>query len=334
MVLLSDYINVKDSLNSLSDDYFDSIVDNLAFQLESNGFPNKKYPDNELLNDWNKLINKNTKDININSSMITGTKIIKHYMPNFYDVSNHKGVSIKSLWRKEYLKNALIFNRKYHSTPYYSEIVRSLGFTAGVANVTMYRPLLAKQIVDDLNAKSVLDCCVGWGGRMLGSSSLNVPYTGIEPDTITFNNLNSISKFLNLKDVNIINGCAENILPKLYNDNKKFDLGLTSPPYYNLELYSNENTQSTQKYDSYLSWRQNFLEPCIKYVCLTCKYSAWSIKNFKSDKKYPLLDDVFSIHYNLNYKCIKQYSLTNSCRPGAKSSNNVKTKEQTYIFTK
>jgi len=61
MVLLSDYINIKNSLKSLSDDSFDSIVDNLAIQLEYTGFPNKSYTNKELLNDWNKLITKNTK---------------------------------------------------------------------------------------------------------------------------------------------------------------------------------------------------------------------------------------------------------------------------------
>ena len=99
-------------------------------------------------------------------------------------------------------------------------------------------------------------------------------------------------------------------------------------------LYIKNNKIKNEEFYSQINKSFSELKESVDALGLMFSKIKDSLEDFKSDKKYPLLDDVFSIHYNLNYKCIKQYSLTNSCRPGAKSSNNVKTKEQTYIFAK
>jgi DNA modification methylase len=54
----------------------------------------------------------------------------------------------------------------------------------------------------------------------------------------------------------MINGCVEDIID---NFKRKFDLILTSPPYYNLEIYSNDKKQSINKYKSFDLWYENFL---------------------------------------------------------------------------
>jgi DNA modification methylase len=50
-------------------------------------------------------------------------------------------------------------------------------------------------------------------------------------------------------------------------DIPKVNLILTSPPYYNLEIYSDEATQSVKNDQSYEQWIDAFLKPVIKY-CL------------------------------------------------------------------
>ena len=129
-------------------------------------------------------------------------------------------------------------------TPYVSEIIRQVGFVSGTSKVTIYRPLLTKRIVERFNSKHVLDVCVGWGGRMLGSVCVDgVSYTGIEPFSKTYEGLEQMKSELELTDeqVTLHNDRAETILPEL---EQKYDLALTSPPYYNLEIYTDEETQS------------------------------------------------------------------------------------------
>ena len=252
-------------------------------------------------------------------------------MTHIYDVKNYKGVCIKSLWTVGNIRKVLIINRKSHSTPYVSEIIRQLGFMSGSSKVTMYRPLLTKRIIEYFNCKNILDICVGWGGRMLGSSSIeNVKYTGIEPCTKTFNGLVNIKNELQLEDVILYNDTAENILPTLTD---KYDLAITSPPYFNLEIYSDEDTQS-HKYGNYENWIEHFLKPVVYGVInkLTDDgKSCWSVKNFKTDKKYNLYDDVVKLHNDKGWKQLDiEFYVGNCVRPGL----NKKSKEITYVFTK
>ena len=45
-------------------------------------------------------------------------------MPHIYEVKNFKGTNVSGLWNIENIKTALLINRKTHSTPYVSEIIR------------------------------------------------------------------------------------------------------------------------------------------------------------------------------------------------------------------
>jgi len=209
---------------------------------------------------------------------------------------------------------------------------------AGTSKVTIYRPLLTKMIVEHFEAKEVLDVCVGWGGRMLGSACIDgVNYTGIEPCKKTYDGLNKMKKKLKLNNVTLYKKGAEDVLPTL---EKKYDLALTSPPYYNLEIYSEEKTQSHQQGGTYEDWYDSFLKPVVHGVIDKLKEdgtSCWSVKNFKTDKNYNLYDDIVKLHEEKGWKKIDtEFFVGNSVRPGSKSKdgNAKKSKEITYIFKK
>jgi 16S rRNA G966 N2-methylase RsmD len=270
-------------------------------------------------------------------------------MRHFHAVRNYKGHSVESLWTQPCLEKALRFNRAQHSTPYASEIIRSLSFANGLGKVTMYRPLMAKKVVaylaekDKLKEVRVLDVCAGWGGRMIGAKSaegggLKVHYTGIDPCAKTYAALRAIRDELGLHNVTLIHQPAEVALQQPLGT---YDIALTSPPYYNLELYSDEPTQSVATKDGYQAWLNEFLNPVIAGVIrLGVKYSCWSVKNFKTDKKYDLLDDVIRIHGEHGWRLLDDvvFTMANSRRPGQKASSPSedvtpkKTEECTYVF--
>jgi len=342
------YLNNKNSFRNLTDIEFENILPTLAQELEDDGFIYHSYNLNELKKDWKSLCDKQPTDTIVETALESlktleslsyqnivipatntlGMKIIRQFMPHFYNVKNYKGISVLSLWKKENLEKALIFNRKYHSTPYVSEIIRSLSFTNGLGKITIYRPLMAKTIVQYFQAQSILDVCTGWGGRMLGSScakvcnNSNVQYTGIEPCLKTYQGLCNIRDTLSLQNVELINETAEKALTTILSEERKFDLALTSPPYYNLEIYSDESTQSLQ-YGNYDTWIKQFLEPVICEILKRVKYSCWSVKNFKTDKKYNLLTDVIMIHEKYGWIMLNiTFSMKNSKRPGGCNINN------------
>lgn len=351
-------LNRKHALTNLTDAEFEALLPQLAAELEAHGVLHESYADADIQKDWALLLRKETtiNEMTISATEVAGMKVLRKHMRHFHAVRNYKGHSVESLWTRPCLEKALRFNRAQHSTPYASEIIRSLSFANGLGKVTMYRPLMAKKVVaylatkDDMTDVRVLDPCAGWGGRMIGAKSaegggdkgggaLKVHYTGIDPCAKTYAALRAIRDELGLTNVNLINKPAEVALQEL-DPSATYDIALTSPPYYNLELYSDEPTQSVHSVQvgGYQEWLNKFLTPVIAGVIrLGVKYSCWSVKNFKTDKKYDLLDDVIRIHGEHGWHLLDGvvFTMANSRRPGQKAaSDQKKTEECTYVFVR
>ena len=377
--MLKSILNKKHALTSLTDAEFEALLPQLAAELESHGVLRETYADADIQKDWALLLKKDvtTNAMNISATEVAGMKVMRKHMLHFHAVRNYKGHSVESLWTQPCLEKALRFNRAQHSTPYASEIIRSLSFANGLGKVTMYRPLMAKKVVAYLanhlgvQEVRVLDVCAGWGGRMIGAKSaespsfagvspsvagglrgelvspLKVHYTGIDPCEKTYAALRAIRDELGLTNVTLIHKPAEVALQHL-DPIAKYDIALTSPPYYNLEIYSDEPTQSVAATigpkDGYQAWLDTFLKPVIAGVIrLGVKYSCWSVKNFKTDKKYDLLDDVIRIHAEHGWRLLDDtvFTMANSRRPGQKTQTQTdevaapkKTEECTYVFVR
>jgi len=136
-------------------------------------------------------------------------------------------------------------------------------------------------------------------------------------------------KELNIESqVNIYNSPVEDML-EILND-KYYDMCLTSPPYYDLEVYSHEDSQSINQYKSYDEWITKFIKPIIDFVCSHVdKYSCWSVKNIKTDKKYNLLDDVIRIHNENGWSLNREYSIKKNTQ-----KNKITDGDVTYVFAK
>jgi hypothetical protein len=322
----------------------------LARQIVAN--PSKllldEYDEVERMKDWKGLVKKQvveTGDIlPIDARSRPGHKFLDHYMPHFYDVKNYKGKSVKGQMTQEAVEKALLANLCMHSTPYKSEIRRMITMTSGLGNVTKYRTVTAKAIVEFFHAKRVLDPCVGWGGRMLGSLSADsdVVYVGCEPDPNTAKGLRGMLEDPAIPEAvrrrgTILEQPIEVALPALQ-AMEKFDCVLTSPPYFNLELYT-AGQQSTNEYWSWDDWTSKWLKPVI-LGCLMCLkptgVSCWSVKNFKTDKLYPLADFVKKVHIEAGWILVKTVTMSGSARPGAKRIEDGKetreSEEETFCF--
>jgi len=292
---------------------------------------------------WISLLNKKVSiDEPLDSRSRPGHDLIDYHMPHFWSVRNWKGVSVVDLASdSSFMYKALWANLKMHSTPYVSEIRRSLCMVGGLSNVTKYRAPLAKAIVEGFGAKSVLDPCVGWGGRMLGTLAAGATYTGCEPCAQTYNGLLGILNDISSDVVGrhkIINKPAEEGLLEL---TQEYDMILTSPPYFNLEDYSEEGSQSMKKYPTWEKWLNEWLDPIITLSLAFLKEngtSCWSVKNFKTDRNYYLADEVIAAHKRFGWELVQVVKMVGSSRPGGgrikDGEETRRSEEETYIFKK
>jgi 16S rRNA G966 N2-methylase RsmD len=327
--MIEKFLNIKNALRNLSNDEFERILPTLANELENIDFYSN-HSDNDLIKDWMNLKEWNTNISQIASTQRIGMKLCEQFFPNFYDIQNKKGDSLKSLWKSDKLEKVLRWNRKSHSTPYLSELKRGIYFNYGLAKSTMFRPQMAKMIATNLDAKRILDPCAGWGGRMLGSVAAGAEYVAFEPNTETYNGLLRLTKFLGIENkVRIIKDSA---LEMDKHDIGEFDLILTSPPYFDLEIYSREDTQSIKGCDSYSMWVDKFLKPLIELSLTHMKEDGWSCWNVHNVGKMKMIDDIKQIHKF--YDNQKIFSVTSSKRQTNQKDIDKKNSDVTICYSK
>lgn len=328
---IEDILNKRFSTRNLSDTEFNDNLQEFAEGLSRVDY-RITHSHDKLMRDWQNLCKYKPESRNIASTSRIGMKLCEHFFPNFYEIKDSKGRSFNELWQDiDLLKKILIWNRKSHSTPYLSELKRGIYFCSGATKSTMYRPQMAKIIT--CGSSVVFDPCAGWGGRMLGSIANGCKYYAFEPNTQTYNNLQKLVSFLNVENMaTIINDSILNF--HKYNV-EKADVCLTSPPYFDLEKYCEEKTQSINGIATYDEWIEKFLDPVIKTCIDNLTPDGKTCWNVASIGKYKMWDDVNRIHMKYGYAKISEYIVGSSARQVNQSlAKNKKTNDMTVEYRK
>ena len=245
-------------------------------------YPVTQFSDEGIKQEILKCLDKNIpKDADISKLRFNqGGAVCRFLFPNLRDVE--QGGDKRTLNRKfnddHMLKRAIEFCLKYKNSK--SPVLPS-GLKDGLEMMgggvaTNFKPMNAQAIYErycPVNG-NILDFSAGYGGRMLGAltSKNNYKYTGVEPNTETYSNLcnlyNHIAKAIpkdnfRVGDFRILNGCSEDVIPNITD---QFDFAFSSPPYFNLEHYSDEETQSHIKNPTLKGWFENYVRPTIKAI--------------------------------------------------------------------
>jgi hypothetical protein len=201
----------------------------------------------------------------------------------------------------------------------------------GTQAVVNFPPLTAKflyqkftQHIKDQDVINIYDPSAGWGGRILGALSIddrNIHYIGNDPNTENFieeigkTRYEYLAEFFNNKipgasnpfwghrnTYEIFTTGSEIIAEeKRFQKYKgKLDFAFTSPPYFDRERYSDDDSQSFKKFNNYESWRDGFLRPTLTtaYEYLrNDRYICWNIADIKvgKDKWWTLEQDSIDI---------------------------------------
>lgn len=136
---------------------------------------------------------------------------------------------------------------------------------------SQFKPNVAKALYDFVGAKNVLDFSAGWGDRLCGfmASEKGEHYVGIDPrkeNHLIYEQQAEFYKknngfFETEKRATFHESPAEDFDFTQYPD--YFDIVFTSPPYFNVERYSYDDTQSWVRYKNIDAWNELFLHKVI-----------------------------------------------------------------------
>ena len=201
----------------------------------------------------------------------------------------------------------------------------------GIQSVSNFRPTSAACIYKKYapNGK-VWDMSSGYGGRMLGSVYADVQeYIGTDPCKETYMQLcNMKNDLFKKRNINLFKIGSEDFE---WNENY-FDLCFTSPPYFNTEKYSDEDTQSFNKFPSRNEWKEGFLRKTIKNCYKYLKSRGYLIINIANVPNYDTLEAdcvANALSENFIFKELNHYILSTH----AFSKSKLKT-EPIFIFQK
>jgi len=130
-----------------------------------------------------------------------------------------------------------------------------------------FKPSIAKAFYDRFRSENILDFSAGWGDRLCAfyASEHGKHYVGIDPNTANHSGYQKQIEFYkkhktffeNDKTVEMIDSPAEDVDYSRFEN--FFDMVFTSPPYFNTEKYTYDDTQSWVRYKTIDEWNKNFL---------------------------------------------------------------------------
>ena len=293
------YEEITQNMDSVEN--VDDALDVIFQYHRKRGFPHYNVPYTKRLNDLKVLTRFDEqsifKDKKIDQTM-HGLSLAWTYFPHWVDVvCGGSKMSPMEYWNnddklKEIIRKTWSWQVKHGNGKFtLNRLRQNLKIYGGNQSVSNFRPTAAKYIYNTYGNNGVVwDMSCGWGGRLVGFLTSNCKtYIGTEPSTKTFDGLIQLNKDLNIfgKDVQLHKLGSEVFRP----EKESVDLCFTSPPYFDTEKYSEEETQSYKKYPSEQLWIDGFLTDTIKNCHWGLKVGGRMMINIANTPKYKNIED-------------------------------------------
>ena len=197
-------------------------------------------------------------DNNKNTRSFCGNKIIYNYV--FENMLNTKRdtknyFTLKEIFededKKKYWINQTIKMNRRKKLEYIEPVDIYECHRLCKGSINTFKSGTVRYLIKKFNGKSLLDFTAGWGGRLLGSRSMGIEYTGIDTNINLKEPYKKMCKKFGGKM--IFKSCLDVDFSKI-----NYDFVLTSPPYINIEKYEN-----MKLFDSKELYYKEFLIPMI-----------------------------------------------------------------------
>lgn len=167
---------------------------------------------------------------------------------------------------------------------------------------SIFKPSIAKYICTKYSNEgdTVYDYSAGFCGRILGAASCNRKYIGADP--LTTDDINKAIKELELKNCEAHKIGSEHFCL----EENSVDLCFSSPPYYDQEFYSKDETQAYNKGEEYffnVYWKKT-LKNC-KYMLKPGKKFVLNVKN--QEKMLDMAKEMFILEDEILLKTVRSH---------------------------
>lgn len=246
------------------------------------GFPYRKLPIQICMQEINKLSRVEPEN---QANSIVGYHVADTYHPHRFHVSvDGKHTPFDSFHDDKKLMRSI--KLAYDEGASLKGLLGPMSLVLGTQACSNFRPAFAMSLYREFCKKDaiVLDTSTGYGGRLVGAMASGVvkKYVGVDPNTKTHQgNLNMINDLGWKHKVELHNVPVEEFQ---YNKTAHFDFAFTSPPYFTKEHYSEEETQSFNRYKTATEWREGFLIPMLTCQHELLKSGAFNVVNIADVK--------------------------------------------------
>ena len=274
-----------------------------------------------------------------------GLSLAWSYMPHHWGIQCGTMKTPMEIWNdEEHFKKGIrklltgtFWDQKEYHNITASDLRSVLRRYSGTQAVSNFRPTAAALMYDkflekasplfNTKAGTTWDMSCGYGGRLLGSIAADVNYIGTDPCTETFEGLKQIKEDWGSSNrtIELYQMGSEEFWP----DMNTIDLCFTSPPYFDWEKYSEEETQSYKKYPTSEEWLNGFLLDTIDKCHHGLKLGgilALNVANTRRIKNFE--DETLRLAKMIHFKHIDTWKLQLSSQQGTPKY------EQIFIFQK
>ena len=274
-----------------------------AFEYwRARGFPHYDLTESDVKREYEILVNQ--PPTSISSTGIVGStvglRLANFFQPQMWSVRVSRYLSPYDIFTSDsHLKAAIerswrIWPDRIGANP--ATLRRILKTFPGTASVSNFRPTVVRSVVTRFCPKNglVVDFSAGYGGRLLGTISVERRYVGIEPCAAQLKGLKRMQVALNESrprgDAEVVKGCAEDLMPLLSRGSA--DLIFSSPPYFDWEKYSHDKSQSFVRYPTYEAWREGFLHQILRESARVLRRGGHLVLNVSDGRRKPNAQEV------------------------------------------
>lgn len=248
---------------------YEAYIKNMVDECFNMSFPYPVESEQKMKNSYKQLVqfDKIPKKGNL-----LGNSLILNFHRSIWKCKKKGKKSPYEAWGNKKMLERCIRNRYiYKGADNLSSMQILRGFTvASIApKVSVFMPVIAKYILKKYAPESstVLDPFSGFSGRMLGTASLGMEYTGYDIRKEAIKESKEMANFLGL-NVKLYPADIENVL-----DPNQYDALITCPPYGNLEIWMDNQDCKDEDY---------YIDLCLKKF--KCKKYIFIVKDTKKYK--------------------------------------------------